>query len=774
MSETATQKTTETALYRDASQPIAARVADLVQRMTLEEKTAQLRSIWIAKFTLLLPDGTINPETVVEVIGDGIGFIGRPVDTMGMSVFPEVWHRSREKAIEFVNEVQSYLVERTRLGIPALFHDETAHGFVAGGTTVFPTPTALAGTFDEELVEAVFSIAAREGRSVGSTVSLGPVLDLARDPRWGRVEEYFGEDPFLTGRMGVAAVRGLQGRERPIGPDRMLATLKHFVHATPEGGVNISPAVANERSLRETYLAPFDEVIREADPAFIMPSYNQVNGLPSHANRDLLQRLGRGLLGFEGVYLSDYAAIEHLRDNQRMVADLKEAALLGIQSGVDVDLPDGTGFAFLAELVREGRLEEALIDQAVGRVLATKFEAGLFENPYVHPNSRGYQEPDAVALAKTTAQKALTLLKNDGLLPLDRGTAQRIAVIGPNAEPLYYGNYSGENETGVSVLDGLREAVEGTAVTIEHAEGVRLVTPAPVPTVPSRMKYVPVDDAENRRLIEEAVALAETADIVFLVLGDHPAITRETTRPAYAGDRSELGLFGLQDELVDAVLALGKPVAALLINGRPIATNRLAADANALLEGWYLGQATGTAVADALFGVEEPGGRLPISIPRSVGSLPVYYNRHTSATVFPYVEGDRSPLFPFGHGLGYTSFEIAAPVLEEATVAVGDSIRLSVQVTNTGTRRGDEVVQLYVRDDLSSVPRPEIELRGFRRVTLDPGSTASVKFVLEPRHLAFWNVDMTERVVEPGTFTISAGRSSAEFRSTSLTVVPAA
>ncbi|MCZ9880608.1 glycoside hydrolase family 3 N-terminal domain-containing protein [Arthrobacter sp. B2a2-09] len=758
-------------MYKDATQPIEDRVADLVQRMTLDEKVAQLRSLWVAKFRFVTPEGRIDADKARDVFPDGIGFIGRPVDAMGMEGFMQQrWHRSREESIQFVNEMQEHLLQNTRLGIPAFFHDETGHGFVAAGATVFPIPPALASTWDEDLVEKIFTVVAREARSVGSLISLSPVLDLARDPRYGRVEEFFSEDPFLAGRMGVAVVRGLQGRSRPLAEDRMFATLKHFVHATPEGGVNVSPAPANERSLRETYLIPFADVVREADPAFIMPSYNEVGGMPAHASRDLLQRIGRELLGFEGAYLSDYGAIERLVSNHRVAADLGEAAGIALRAGVDADLADGDGYAELAAEVRMGRVDEALVDAAVSRLLALKFEAGLFDRPTARLENVEYNDPEARDLAHLAAVRSLTLLSNDGVLPLSPSQALRVGVIGPNADQVYYGNYSGETDSGVSVLAGIREAIGGTSVIVEYAEGVRLIANDAGVYGPGRMPIVPEDAEENRRRIAEAVDVARRSDVVVLVVGDHPAITRETTRAAYPGDRSELGLFGQQDELVEALLDVGVPVVALLINGRPLAVTRLAEKANALLEGWYLGQEGGRAVAEVLFGSQEPGGRLPVSIPRSAGSLPVYYNRHTSANLYPYVEVERTPLYPFGHGLGYSTFDISEPVLESSGIRLGESAVVSVEVSNIGDRSGSEVVQMYIRDDVSSVPRPEIELRGFERVTLEPGATMTVRFTIEPAQLAFWNVELTEHVAEPGSFTISVGRSSADLRTTTLMV----
>lgn len=761
---------TERIPYLDPSLPIPERVADLLTRMTVAEKAAQLSSIWIRKWPLVTADGGIDVEVTSDMFPDGIGFVGRPVDAMGMPGFmQERWHRTREETLAFVNAMQRFLIEKTRLGIPALYHDETAHGFVAAGATVFPIPLALASTWDADLIEKIFSVVAREGRSVGSTVSLGPVLDIARDPRYGRVEEMFGEDPYLVGRLGAAAVHGVQGRERPLAKDKMFATLKHFVHGVPEGGVNIGPAEMTERTLWEVYLEPFAHVIRAADPAFIMPSYNLVSGAPAHGSRSLLNGVGRNVLGFRGAYLSDYDGIPRLADDHRVVTDDAEAAALAIESGVDVDLPDSRSFAHLPELVASGAVDGAVLDQAVARVLGLKFEAGLFESPYARVDDFGYGDPAAARLARTSATRALTLLKNNGVLPLDPKSSLRVAVIGPNADRVHYGNYSGENE-GISVLAGLRAACADTAITVDYAEGVRILEEDPNVFGAGRMPIVLPDEGENRRRIREAADLAHRADVVILVVGDHPSLTRETTRPSHPGDRSELGLFGQQDELVEAIAATGKPIVAVLLNGRPLAVPRLAEAAQALLEGWYLGQEGGAAVADVLLGSAEPGGRLPVSIPRSVGALPVYYGRRVTSTLHPYIETDRSPLFPFGHGLGFTTFSISQPLLDRDVIRAHESAVVSVTVTNTGVRSGAEIVQLYVRDEVASIPRPELELRGFERVELEAGETKDITFVLAPDDLALWNRELTERTVETGFFTIYVGRSSIDLLSVEMEV----
>lgn len=756
-------------IYRDARAPVAARVADLLARMTLEEKAAQLRGLW-DKAPLLDDARVFSPVKAAKLIPHGIGQIARVGDLRGFPEFMASGYPTLPDVVRRVNALQRYLVENTRLGIPALFHDELAHGLVANDATVFPIPPALASSFDPDLVEQVFTVAAREARVRGTTIALTPVLDLMRDPRFGRSEEFFGEDPFLVARMGVAAVRGLQGRTRPLAPDRVFATLKHFVHGVPQGGLNTAPYEASERTLRESALVPFETVIREADPAIVMASYNEVEGVPAHASTELLQGTGRGRLGFRGMYSSDYEGINNLQRQHHVAATLEEAAVLALEAGVQTDLPEGEAYAHLPALVRAGRVSERLVDQAVTQVLALKFEAGLFENPYLDLGRlrRDTATPAHAQLARTAAQKALTLLKNDGTLPLAPGPARTLAVIGPNATEPLFGGYSGEPMRAVSILAGLQAgAPEG--VRIVQADGVWITAPDARGRHLSFSQSKPVPRADNLARIAQAVEVAKGADVILLVLGDTPAITREAVAYVLPGDRSTLGLWGEQDALVEAMAALGKPIVALLLNGRPLATPRLAEVANALIEGWYLGQEGGTAFADVLFGRAEPGGRLPVSLPRSVGELPVYYGRHPSADNVRYIESAHTALFPFGHGLSYTTFEIGAPRLPQPTIGRYQSFAVEVDVANVGTRAGEEVVQLYIRDTVSSVPRPTLELRGFQRVALEPGERRIVRFELAPDALAFWDIHM-ERVVEPGTFTISVGRSSAKLKSASLTV----
>lgn len=764
-------------VYRNASAPVGERVADLVARMTLDEKVAQLRGLWVGKSGLLNPDGSFAPEKARQALAGGIGQIGRPSDFMGTPRMASDRFREPVDGARFVNAVQRLLVEETRLGIPALFHEETAHGLMARDATVFPIPPALASTWDVELVEQVFTVSARQARGRGATIGLSPVLDLMREPRFGRTEEFFGEDPYLAGQMSVAAVRGLQGRSRPLADDRVFATLKHFIHGSPQGGLNLSPADLNQRTLRETYFVPFAETIRVADPAIVMPSYNEVEGVPAHASKALLEGAGRDLMGFKGLYMSDYNAVRNLIDHHHVAADAAGAAAIAINAGVDVELPEGTTFTRLPELVRQGQVSEARIDEAVGRVLALKFEAGLFEHPYVDEAraARSVDTPADAALARKAAEKALILLRNDGVLPLDPSKTMKLAVIGPNAEAPMFGGYSGANERATGILAGVRAAA-GPGVVVGYAEGVRITEHREHGDFLSPMR--PVPPADNEARIREAEALARGSDVILLVLGDNEDVTREAltvTRPTdgrrvtMAGDRNDLGLYGDQDRLVEAMLATGKPVIALILAGRPLAVTRLADKASALIYGWYLGQEAGPAFADVLFGRASPGGKLTVSIPRAAGDLPIYYNRHPSAEANAYLSGPRTPLYPFGFGLGYTRFELSEPRLAQAEIAAGGSVGVEVDVTNAGDRAGDEVVQLYLRDEVSSAPRPVKELKGFQRVSLAPGERRTVRFDLRPDDLAFWNIDM-EWKVEPGTFLISTGASSAELKSVRLTV----
>ena len=763
--------------YKDARQPVDARVEDLLRRMTLEEKVAQLETVWENKAKLQTGSGDFSPELAARNFPNGIGGFARPSDFRGVissngaaGAAGETVNRDARQTAEFVNAAQHWAVEHTRLGIPILMHEESLHGYVARGATNFPQAIALASTWDPELVTRVFSVAAREARARGATLVLAPVVDIARDPRWGRIEETYGEDTYLSTQMGLAAIRGFQGPTLPLPADKVFVTLKHFTgHGWPENGTNVGPAHLGERELREAFFPPFEAAVKSFPIQSVMASYNEIDGIPSHANNWLLNDVLRREWGYKGAVVSDYYGIKEMMSRHHLYDNLKDAADRAIHSGVDVETPDPEAYANLPELVREGRVPMALIDQAVRRVLALKFEAGLFENPYPDPATAQAKTatPDAIALSREAAAKAIVLLKNDhGLLPLDASKIHRLAVLGTHAKDTPIGGYSDVPAHVVSVLDGIRDASRGR-FAVDYSEGVRITEGH----CWSCDKVTLTPAAVNRKLIAGAVATARKADVVVLVLGDNEQTSREAWAETHLGDRDSLDLIGQQNDLAKAVLALHKPTVVVLLNGRPLAVNHVAQNAQALLEGWYLGQETGHGVADVLFGNVNPGGKLPVTFPRSVGQLPVFYN-HKPTSRRGYLFGDTSPLYPFGYGLSYTSFSMSAPRLLAPTIASNQPARVTVDVANTGRRAGDDVVQLYIHQNQASVTRQIVELKRFQRVTLQPGERRTVEFVLTPDDLALWNPDM-KKVVEPGTFTISAGPNSAELKSAALTVTGA-
>jgi len=760
--------------YLDPSLPIERRVDDLLGRMTLEEKVGQMLCLWQGKRAITDRDGRFDPARAPKWFRIGVGRIERPGEG----------HGARAEA-EFTNAIQRWVKDSTRLGIPVLFHEEALHGLEAEQATSFPQAIALASTWNPELVERVFAAAAAEARARGVHQVLAPVVDVARDPRWGRIEETYGEDPYLAARMGVAAVRGFQGTEALIGPSHVLATLKHMTgHGQPESGTNVGPAPYGERTLRDVFLYPFEVAIREAGARSVMPSYNEVDGIPSHANRWLLRDVLRGEWRFDGVIVSDWFAISQLADLHHVAADHAEAARRALAAGVDVELPDVQAYGTLVDQVRQGRVAEATIDTTVQRLLRAKFELGLFENPVVDPDAADrISGADASrSLALDAARQAITLLKNDGgILPLSVERLSRVAVIGPHAAEVLLGGYSGSPRHLVSILEGIRTRL-GPRATVEYAEGTRITedstfTREPQPHVGGTRSHarwgadrvVLADSASNVRRRAAAVALARRSQVAIVVVGDNEMTSREAYAPNHLGDRADLGLPGEQEELVRAVLATGTRTVLVLIHGRPLSIPALVARGPAILDGWYLGQETGTAVAEALFGDIDPGGKLPVTVARHVGQLPVFYNHKPSARR-GYLFDTTQPLFPFGYGLSYTTFAYAHLRVAPSRIAPGARATVSVDLTNTGPRSGDEVVQLYVRDEVSWATRPVAELRGFRRVTLRPGETRAVTFEVGPEELAYHGPDM-KRVVEPGRFDIMVGGNSVDVSSVALDVV---
>lgn len=761
-------------LYKDARQPVERRIEDLLRRMTLEEKVAQMLSVWEHKDRVQTPTGDFSPERASAAFPHGLGQIARPSDRRGVTVTNNAAgaaagqrNRNARETADYINAAQRWAVENNRLGIPMLFHEEALHGYVARDATSFPQSIALASSFDPAMVERIFNVASREMRARGANLALAPVVDVARDPRWGRIEETYGEDPYLVGEMGLAAIRGFQGTTLPLGPQRVFVTLKHMTgHGQPESGTNVGPAPFGERTLRENFFPPFERAVRGLPIRSVMASYNEIDGIPSHGNRWLLHNVLREEWGFQGAVVSDYFAIREMMTRHRMFGNLQDAAVAAMAAGVDVETPDGEAYLHLPALVREGRVTERQIDDAVRRILRMKFEAGLFENPYVDAAAadRLTAAPDAVALAREAAARSMVLLRNEGnILPLDASRIRRMAVVGTHARDTPIGGYSDEPRHVVSVLEGMQQEARGR-FQVDYAEGVRLTEQRI--WAQDEVRLVP--EAANARLIRDAVATARRADVVVLVLGENEQLSREAWADTHLGDRASLDMVGPQEELARQIFALGKPTVVILLNGRPLAVNYLAENAPALIEGWYLGQETGHGVADVLFGRVNPAGRLPVSVPRHVGQLPIFYNRKPTARR-GYLFDSNQPLYPFGYGLSYTSFDISAPRLARARVGINDNVRVEVDVVNTGRRAGDEVVQLYVRDEQASVTRPVLELKRFQRVALRPGERRTLTFELHPADLALWNQRM-RRVVEPGAFTISAGPNSVTLRSATLTV----
>ena len=751
--------------YRNSALPVEQRVADLLSRMTLEEKVAQLQGNWQnpasrqdASQTFLDTKGTFLPERAAVVLKEGLGGISRPSENRG----------PREMA-EYTNTVQKWVKENTRLGIPILFHDECLHGHVAPKGTSYPQPIALASSWDPALIHDVFSATAAEARARGAQECLAPVVDLARDPRWGRTEETYGEDPYLVSRIGVAAVKGFQGDGPFIDKSHVLATLKHFaVHGQPEGGTNVGPGNYSERVVREYFLKPFEAGVKEAHARTVMASYNEIDGIPSHSNRHLLTDILRQEWGFDGLLVSDYFAISDLRTLHHVAATDDDAAKMALDAGVDIELPGADTFRDLADQVRKGRIAQSTVDQAVSRVLREKFLTGLFDDPYVDPENaeKVTNSPEHQQLALKAAHESIILLKNqNNLLPLDKAKYKHIAVIGPNAAELHLGGYSNNPGRGVSILQGIRDKV-GSGSDVLYSLGCKITESDPDWNAD---KVVLGDPALNAKRIQEAVRVARKADVVILVIGGNEQTSREAWAVEHPGDRDSLDLLGNQDDLVKAILATGKPVVVFLIHGRPNSINYVAENVPAILDGWYLGQEGGAAAADVIFGDFNPGGKLPITVPRSVGQLPDYYYQKPTAKR-EYLGSTTEPLFPFGWGLSYSTFNYKNAKVSPDSIGPEGDTKVAVDVTNTGKVQGDEVVQLYIRDEVSSVTRPVKELRGFRRVTLAPGETKTVEFSLGFSELAFLNRDM-HRVVEPGSFKIMVGGNSRELIETKLNVV---
>jgi len=723
-------------------------VETLLSQMTLEEKCGQLAC----------PIGFNFYGKEGDSLWLSDDFIGR-MDTMPLGscwavLRADPWSRKtvetglhpRESA-RLLNMMQRHAVENTRLGIPLLFCEETPHGHMAVGTTVFPTGIAQASTWDPNLMEEMGEVMGREVRLQGAQIGYGPVLDIARDPRWSRVEETMGEDPYLSGVMGAAIVKGMQYI--------VCATLKHLAaYGIPQGGHNAATAEVGQNRLMTDYLPSFEKAICEGGAKTVMTSYNTIDGVPCSANEWLLQEVLRKSWNFKGVVFSDLNAVNAIYATQHVAADPAEAAAMALKAGVDIDLGGYNYGGFLKEALQRGLVTEQDIDKAVRHVLQLKYDLGLFEHPYVDEaiaeSEVGTKEN--AKLAKQVALESAILLKNDGVLPLGE-QVRKVAVIGPNADNLYnqLGDYTAPQDPDrvVTMLEGIRD--KGRA-EVTYAKGCAIRD-------------------ENDADIDEAVRTAQKADVVVLVVGGSSArdfkTSYEETGAAIVDehisdmdcgegyDRSTLKLLGKQEELMQRIYATGKTVVTVYIQGRPLDMNLASEKSNALLTLWYPGMEGGSALADILWGDYNPAGRLPISIPRSVGQIPVYYSQPQTGD---YVEESAKPLFPFGYGLSYTQFEYSDLKVDRIPERTG-ACQVTVTVKNTGPCDGDEVVQLYVRDEVASIAPASKLLKGFQRVHINKGETRQVTFFLTERDLSVYSVDKGWHF-EPGEFTFMIGEIS--------------
>jgi len=746
-----------------STQAITRRVSDLLNQMTLDEKLAQLGSYWIYD---LQTQGELDPQKVEAKLKHGIGQITR---LAGASTLDPL------AAVKTANSLQRFLIEETRLGVPAILHEECCSGAMVLGGTMYPQMIGLASTFQPELAEQMATVIRKQLRAIGARQGLAPVLDVSRDPRWGRVEETFGEDPTLVSHFGMAYIRGLQSDNLAEG---IMATGKHFVgHSLSQGGLNCGPVHIGQHDLWDVFLAPFQAAIRDAGLASIMNAYPELDGEVVAASRRILTDLLRTTLGFDGLVVSDYEAIPMIHNFHNAAADKSIAARMALNAGIDVELPtvDCYGDPLKAAL-DAGEINLELVDTAVGRHLQKKFETGLFDQPYVDEGRvyEVFETREQRALARTLAVKSMVLLKNDGLLPLKKSIGT-LAVIGPNA-------YNGRNQLGdysyaahqgymqlkppansSFVMGDTTDLVDEVVRVITALDGIRNA-------VSSKTKVLYAKGCDNleedREGFDEAVRTAEQSDAIVLVLGDRSGMTLSSTT-GETRDSVDLRLPGVQEELAKVILAIGKPVVAILVNGRPFAVPWLEESANAILEAWLPGEEGGTAIADILFGDVSPGGKLPITFPRHVGQVPIFYNHKPSGMrsnwYVDYVSEKVTPLYPFGHGLSFTQFEYSDLSIDRGQATAGESVDISLKVINSGSIEGDEVVQLYIRDEYATTPRPIRELKGYQRITLQPGRACRLTFHLPVNQLAFYDEDLN-LILEAGKIDIMVGSSSEDIR----------
>lgn len=730
------------ARWLDKNLPGEERVKLLLGEMTREEKIAQLGSVPLGE---LLEEGKLSGEKMEKFLKKGIGQISRAAGGVkGMEP---------EEAARLIGEIQKFLKEKTRLKIPALIHEECLAGFLCNRATSFPQAIGMASSWNPTLVQKITARIRRQLKRIGAHQGLSPVLDVSLDPRWGRTEETFGEDPYLCASMGVAYIKGLQAKELKNG---IIATGKHFAaHGFPEGGRNCAPVWVGERILREIFLFPFEAAIKEGGLYSIMPAYHEIDGIPCSASKRLLTQILREEWGFEGIVVSDYEAIERLKTSHFISSTEKEAAKLALEAGVDIELPQSCCYGTpLEEGIKEGLISEEGLNRAVSRILKLKFEACLFdEDLKVEPEKVRFclDTPQDRKLAFQVALESMILLKNEEkLLPL-RKNLNSIAVIGPGADNprLFFGDYTYTSHLSfkkptvpsLSILEAIKEKCS-PHTQILYAQGCEI-------------------GGSSKKGFKKAIEVAKKSEVVVLVVGESSGLSPSDTT-GEGRDSHNLKLPGVQEDLVKEIVKTQKPVVIILVNGRPLDLSSFSENVGAILEAWLPGEEGGRAVAEVLFGDYNPGGKLPISFPRASGQIPLYYHRKSSS-LRDYVFLDCEPLFPFGYGLSYTDFEYSNLKIEPETIKPGESILVSIELKNKGRVKGDEVVQLYLKDVVAQITRPLRQLKGFKRVTLQPGEKVKIVFKIPSEILSFYNEKM-ELIIEPGIFEVMVGSSSKDIK----------
>ncbi|MGL5721350.1 MAG: glycoside hydrolase family 3 N-terminal domain-containing protein [Brevinema sp.] len=741
-------------IYKDSSYSFEQRVDDLISQMTVEEKTAQMTSVW--SHEIMAGDFSCDPDKMKRKFPHGLGGVTR---LGGATPLPS------QSLPKLYNQMQRCFIENTRLGIPSIFHEESCSGAMIEGSTNFPQAIGLAASFNPELCGKMAEVIAHELAFVGAKQTLAPVLDICRDARWGRVEESFGEDPYLTTQMGLSYIKGIQKHH-------ILATAKHLVaYGASDSALNASPVHISERLLREVYLLPFEACIKEAGLASVMPSYQENDGIPCHASKTILKKILREEWSFKGLLVSDYAGLDTLYEFHQIFPTKESVVQRGIDCEIDMELPIERFYGkFLAEQVHKGLVRIEDVDRIVRRILLAKFKLGLFDNPYLPENA-----PNIVGSAQSKelslelSRESLVLLKNEGILPLDPLKKPKIAVIGPNAHSRRHqlGDYayvphleslmkrfnkviSGERkdleftqqeaEKAIQKMKELEQALDGCSVyeglcsllgceTIKYGLGSQIFE-------------------TNDDLLDEAEALATESDVIIAVLGDRAGVSMICTS-GESRDRQHLSLLDGQEKLLNRLLEIGKPVILVLIHGRPIAIPRNHPNLKAVLSAWLPGAFGGQAIAETLLGFNNPGGKLPITFPEHSGQVPIYYSRKPSGTnVKGFVDGSMQPMYPFGFGLSYTSFEFSQFHINKEVVQAGDIIEVSCHIKNTGACLGDEVVQLYLRNNAWGITRPVKELKGFKRIRLDKGACVKVTFDLPIDIIACYDEEMNFMLLE--------------------------